>query len=56
MERFLHEGRHSMLSCIAPLAFGNLPLLAFSQDADGRLQLAATGEPVTTRHGKQLRH
>ena len=44
MERFLHEGRHSVLSCIAPLAFGNLPLLAFTPDADGHLQLAATGE------------
>ena len=43
MERFLHEGRHSMLSCIAPLAFGNLPLLAFHQDEHGDLQLAASG-------------
>ena len=43
MERFLHEGRPSVLSCIAPLAFGSPPLLAFAQSASGELQLAATG-------------
>ena len=52
MERFLHGGRHSMLSVMGPLAFGNLPLLAFHRDEDGALQLAATGaEPASEGAG-----
>ena len=52
MERFLHDGRHGMLSVVGPLAFGNLPLLAFHRDEDGALQLAATGTcSVVRMHG-----
>lgn len=43
MERFLHPGRQCILSTIAPIAFGPLPLLAFLADEAGHLQLAASG-------------
>ena len=44
MERFLHAGRQCVLSVIAPIAFGPLPLLAFQADGNGHMQLVASGE------------
>lgn len=44
MERFLHPGRQCMLSVIAPISYGPLPLLVFLRDDAGHLQLAASGK------------
>ncbi|KAK9812112.1 hypothetical protein WJX73_007769 [Symbiochloris irregularis] len=43
MERYLHPGRQCMLSIIAPISYGPLPLLVFLRDEAGNLQLAASG-------------
>lgn len=43
MERFLHEGRHSVATVYAPISYPPLPLLAFKQLPGGRVALAATG-------------
>lgn len=43
MERFLHAGRPSVASVIAPISYGPLPLLAFQIQPHGPPRLAATG-------------
>ncbi|EFN51500.1 hypothetical protein CHLNCDRAFT_37364 [Chlorella variabilis] len=43
MERFLHEGRPSVATVYAPIAYTPLPLLAFKVANDGAAQLVATG-------------
>ena len=49
LERFLHAGRQAVASVVAPIAYAQLPLLAFHRAPDGALQLAAHGARVLSR-------
>lgn len=48
MERFMHEGRQTVMSVYAPICFGPLPLLAFLRRPDGSVTLAASGAQTQT--------
>lgn len=52
-ERFLQQGRQSTASFIAPITFGNSPVLYFKQNGD-KLDMVATGTVLDADHTRIL--
>ncbi|KAK9473215.1 uncharacterized protein V1510DRAFT_429713 [Dipodascopsis tothii] len=53
LERFLHQGRASIATVIAPVSFGNTPVIFLKQKPDG-LRLVGAGTVLDTDHSRVL--